>query len=179
MTMKISIFDLKKWGYLDVKPICGGFLKWKKEGVTIGSIRFYILQSNKESFIRLLYSIGKEMVSFDIEFLKTNCNYGGYRLWFKCPALKWGNQCGKRVGILYDVGDRFACRDCANIVYFIQVQGGKFRKNSVYFSDIDELEKQVKIRFYNGKPTRKYRRLLRLKEMLQRDISYISKRIKG
>lgn len=42
----------------------------------------------------------------------TNCNSGGRRAWFLCPA----RGCGRRVAILYG-GVIFACRQCNRLVY--------------------------------------------------------------
>lgn len=42
----------------------------------------------------------------------TNCNYGGKRAWFRCPAVG----CGRRVAVLYG-GTIFACRHCHQLAY--------------------------------------------------------------
>jgi hypothetical protein len=39
------------------------------------------------------------------------CNYGGERLWFKCP------HCHQRVAVLYDVDTFFMCRTCHRLSY--------------------------------------------------------------
>ena len=44
------------------------------------------------------------------------------------------------------------------------MRGGKYRWNGVSIPDIERAEKEVKRYYYNGKPTRKYRRLIRLNE---------------
>jgi hypothetical protein len=43
----------------------------------------------------------------------TDCNFGGQRAWFHCPALG----CGRRVAILYLGGGIFACRHCYQLAY--------------------------------------------------------------
>ncbi len=43
----------------------------------------------------------------------TPCNYGGARVWFRCPAVG----CGRRVAILYLGSAIFACRHCYRLVY--------------------------------------------------------------
>ena len=40
----------------------------------------------------------------------TRCPFGGQRPWFRCC-------CGRRVAILYDNGDLFACRQCCRLAY--------------------------------------------------------------
>jgi hypothetical protein len=42
----------------------------------------------------------------------TDCNYGGQRAWFLCPAAG----CGRRVAVLY-CGTIFACRHCHQLAY--------------------------------------------------------------
>jgi hypothetical protein len=42
----------------------------------------------------------------------TDCNYGGQRAWFRCPA----SGCGRRVAVLYG-GTIFACRHCHQLAY--------------------------------------------------------------
>jgi hypothetical protein len=45
----------------------------------------------------------------------TRCNYGGSRVWLRCPL----RGCGRRVAILY-LGDLPACRRCHNLAYYSQ-----------------------------------------------------------
>ena len=45
----------------------------------------------------------------------TDCNLGGRRAWFLCPAVG----CGRRVAILYG-GSVFACRHCHKLAYECQ-----------------------------------------------------------
>jgi len=47
----------------------------------------------------------------------TDCNYGGSRPWFLCPAVVNGHRCVRRVAILYLGGRYFLCRHCYDLVY--------------------------------------------------------------
>lgn len=49
----------------------------------------------------------------------TDCNYGGRRAWFRCPA----KGCGRRVASLYG-GTIFACRHCHRLAYACQRERG-------------------------------------------------------
>lgn len=51
-----------------------------------------------------------------IPVTQTECNYGGERVWFVCPA------CNGRVGTLYrkPLGVLFLCRSCQNLTYQLQ-----------------------------------------------------------
>jgi hypothetical protein len=42
----------------------------------------------------------------------TSCGFGGWRVWWRCPALG----CGRRVALLYG-GRVFACRRCNQLAY--------------------------------------------------------------
>jgi hypothetical protein len=50
----------------------------------------------------------------------TECNFGGYRPWFKCPG------CSDRVGKLHmpPGGYRFSCRDCLDLTYYTSRKSG-------------------------------------------------------
>jgi hypothetical protein len=48
---------------------------------------------------------------------RTPCQYGGERVWIRCPA----KGCGRRVAILYG-GSIFACRNCYRLAYPSQRQ---------------------------------------------------------
>jgi hypothetical protein len=48
------------------------------------------------------------------------CNYGGRRPWLRCPGVKNGRYCGRRVAILYLAGRYFLCRRCYGLAYTSQ-----------------------------------------------------------
>ena len=47
-----------------------------------------------------------------VRIVRTQCNLGGSRAWFICPAIG----CGRRVAILCG-GGIFACRQCYQLAY--------------------------------------------------------------
>lgn len=49
-----------------------------------------------------------------ISVVRTPCNYGGYRRWFRCPV------CDRRCELLYLRSARFACRKCQLVAYASQ-----------------------------------------------------------
>ena len=55
-----------------------------------------------------------------IEIATSRPRFGGRRYWFRCPAVRDGTPCGKRVGRLYlPPGQQiFACRVCYNLTYW-------------------------------------------------------------
>ncbi|MFA4880450.1 MAG: hypothetical protein WC650_02400 [Candidatus Doudnabacteria bacterium] len=170
---RLSIFWLKKHGYLD-----GGWqygsIKW-----TYGmsgnesSIGFNVMINGDEGDnIRLQYTYTsrgtdeKESMDYRVELTTTPCNYGGKRYWFICPLTKDGKYCGRRVGVLFSIGKWFGCRHCGNIAYQSQFEGGNIRTGSVFEPDVEKAYNEVKLQYYNGKPTRKYKRYLRLRQKM-------------
>lgn len=173
----LSIFWLKKHGYLDGGWRYGG-IKW-----TYGmsgnesSIGFNVnIGGNEGNYIRLQYthtdkwSGEKESLDYKIRLTTTPCNYGGVRYWFICPLSKNGQYCGRRVEVVYSIGKWFGCRHCGDICYAAQLKGGKFRGCSVSYPDIEKAEQEVKRKYYNGRMTRKYRRVIRMNEKLNYDL---------
>lgn len=168
----LSIFWLKKKGCLIPRRLGGGVrsgtLSWTL-GMSKSSIG-YTLSTSSDGMndnIRLYYthtdrySGKKEEMNYKVPLITTPCNYGGVRYWFKCPLNKNGQYCGRRVGVLYSAGKYFGCRKCADIAYYAQMEGGIYRVGSNSMRDIDEARAKIKRFYYKGKPTRKYRRLLR------------------
>jgi len=179
---RFSIFWLKKHGYL---PAGGG---WGSGGITWtwgasdnkSSMGFTVATNNQDisgngNYVELRYTRTdrwtqeKEAFEYKVELTTTPCNYGGARYWFRCPLVRNGHYCGRRVGVLYNVGKYFGCRKCGDIAYSAQMKGGKYRGRSVTESDVERLEKEIKRNVYNGRLTRKYRRLIRMKAALADD----------
>ncbi|MEW6407781.1 MAG: hypothetical protein AB1465_03765 [Patescibacteria group bacterium] len=176
----LSIFFLKKHGYLPQgESWSSGGAKW-----TIGSwennISFVVKTSGDEpetietSYIELIYTINarsadekKENIRYKIPLITTPCNYGGKRYWFVCPLYKNGQYCGRRVGVIYSISKWFGCRHCGDIAYSKQMEGGKYRWNGVSIPDLEKAEKEIKRYYYNGKPTRKYKRYMRLNDKFE------------
>lgn len=168
----IRISKLKEWGYLN-----GGWrigtLSWSYLGEQRSSVGFQLNIGEDEQHIRLYYTHTdswtneKSDMNFTISLISTPCRYGGKRYWFICPLSKNGVYCGRRVGVIFIIGKWYGCRHCGNICYASQNRGGKYRGSSVTAPDIDEAEKQVKRYYYRGKPTRKYRRVIRLNEKFE------------
>jgi len=177
----LSIFWLKKHGYLNREySYQYGGIKW-----TYGlsgnesSIGFSVTKDawgtpQETTYVKLQYTHTnretdeKESMDYIVKLTTTTCNYGSVRYWFICPLSKNGQYCGRRIGVIYSIGKWFGCRHCGEIAYAKQMEGGKFRWNGISIPDIERAEKEVKRYYYNGKPTRKHRRLIRLNEKFER-----------
>jgi hypothetical protein len=172
---KLSIFWLKKYGYLCKKySYNSGGIKWiygyeNECGINFSVIRDDFGTTKEKAYINLRYasiiqwSGEKEKMDYKIWLTTTPCRYGGKRYWFICPMTKEGKYCGRRVGVLFGVSNKYGCRHCAEVAYNSQMYGGR-HKGFVSIPDIEQAEKEVKRRYYNGRPTRKYRRVMRLSQ---------------
>lgn len=138
------------------------------------SIGIWIVAGMKDeqNYIRLNYihtdywTKEKSDMNYRIELETTPCHFGGVRYWFICPLTKNGRYCGRRVGVIYLIGKWYGCRHCGDIAYQAQFEGGNFRVGSVTEPDVEKSYYAVKTKYYNGQPTRKYRRYLRLRNKM-------------
>jgi hypothetical protein len=176
----LSVFWLKKHGYLNKDySFQNGGISWSYGGEDKSSIRFRINRDDwgtpyERAYINLIYTHTdywtkeKTDMDFRVELVTTPCHYGGVRYWYTCPLTKNGVYCGRRVGVLYCIGKWFGCRHCGEIAYQAQMEGGRYRWNGVSIPDLEKAEADIKRRYYKGKPTRKYRRFLRLEQKFER-----------
>lgn len=175
----INIFFLKKDGFLPQQnQYRRSRLIWTGRGWE-NSINISVQTSGDEeetinsSYIEFDYTINartsgveKEHINYKMPLVTTPCNYGGKRYWFICNLSRNGVYCGRRVGVLYNSNKYFACRYCSNVAYSAQFEGKRLRFGSVCEPDVEKAYMDIKTFYYNGKPTRKYKRYLRLKEKM-------------
>lgn len=162
---------LKKYGYLD---------GWKSGGIewtsgwsgTKSSISITVSTMDGDNYIRFQYSQtdnNGEKTEFDYKarLVSTDCSYGGKRWWFICPLTKKGVACNRLVGVLYKDGDYFGCRHCYELTYKSKNENRKSKYYHLFrildtSQKIEEIEDKMKREFYAGKPTRKYRRVMKI-----------------
>lgn len=108
---KIDIRWMKRKGWL--YDGCIGILTWSCRGEETGSIRYKVTSDT----LTLIYNHRKnagewEPVEIDIKLDLTRCNYGGSRVWMRCP------HCYRRRAIVY-IADKYpACRKCYDLAYY-------------------------------------------------------------
>lgn len=90
---------------------------WSHQGQIIASIRVRVL----DGCLLLSYHYRASGSAWDdveepVPLIRTPCNYGGHRLWFRCPMKR----CARRVALLYGAERYFACRHCSQLVYSCQ-----------------------------------------------------------
>lgn len=169
----ISIFKLKEWGYLSGYRVGG--VEWTNDwSEQKNSINFRLdLSDPYDMYIRLIYTTTdpwtekKTDIDHKYPILTTPCNYGGVRYWFRCSVYRNGVYCGRRVSKLYKGGGShyFACRHCFDLTYSSRIDG-----YSYCFPDIEKQKERIKRYYYNGKPTRKYRSLMRMERSIYVDM---------
>lgn len=180
---KISIW----WLFRDTKSLQGSSnITWGENG-SRGRITVEYDLLGPDKFIRFIYSqtdfFTKEKKDFDykVQITETPCNFGNTRYWFICPLTKDDKQCGRRVGVLYKAGDWFACRHCYNLTYLSR----KINKQEPIFDavklelKIEELQQKIKRYTYNGKLTRKGRKLEKLYQELEQSLKAFAAHERG
>src|SRR3989344_1762806 len=169
----LSTFFLNKQKKL--VPDCSSFnnnVIWSRNGSEVARIGYNMSTLSDDSYIHLSYKVRRwgeeEWLPIDQKIRLENipCHFGGKRWYFRCSLSKDGVYCGRRVAILYSAGDYFGCRHCADLSYDSCNQSRKMRgfpwKLLTDEWKADDLYKNVKVRYYKGKPTRKYKRCLDL-----------------
>lgn len=186
---RLSIFWLKNNNCFIPKKSGGGIksgtINWTlgENKSSIGWVIIMNKQDEKDN-IRLYYTYTdyrtgeKGEMDFKVPLVTTLCNYGGMRYWFVCPITKDERHCGRRVGVLYRIGKWFGCRHCGNIAYDSQRQSERY-KGFVSIPDIKRAEAEVKRYYYKGKPTRKYRKVMRLNKNFENGLLKSYARLAG
>ena len=111
---------------------------------------------------------------YKVQLTTTPCNFGGVRYWFTCPLSRNGVYCGRRVGKLYKApgASYFGCRHCYNLSYESRNEtrsgmfgafGGVLRVER----QMEELRSQINRWTYQGRPTRKVRKLHALEQSME------------
>ena len=157
-----SISDLKRWQYLEPEYMKSGKVTWSRQGNRIGSIRITV--DMDQQTVQLSYNYGAEPVSYKVSLVSVQSNLGFGRVWyFHCPVT------GKRARKLYGAGKYFLHREAyPHAMYEKQTYSHYGRSLDRAFKDcfrheklIEELYSKHFKRYYAGKPTKRYQRIMR------------------
>src|SRR5690349_19748803 len=96
----LDIRDLSRAGCL-----IAGTHPWQSR---CGRVRFGLVR--RPASLEIIYG-GSSLGS--VALTQTRCNYGGARLWFRCPQA----DCGRRCGTVYFVDSQWCCRICGGLRY--------------------------------------------------------------
>ena len=155
----LSIKKLKEWGYLTPNKFKSGVITWSRDGNKTASISIKIDTRQEPAYIELDYSANGTPINYKIELTTIPSNLGKGLIWaFICP------QTGKRTRILYCVDSYFLHREAfQGCMYQSQTYSRNGRKLANYFESlkaIDEIDRYYFKRYYNGKRTKRFSRLL-------------------
>jgi hypothetical protein len=161
--LQISISKLQKCGYLEPGQIKSGTLTWTRNGHQTGSISIQVNTISEQPHIELDYKYRDEPRNYIVSLVSVPSNLGKGKIWyFLCPHTR------KRCRKLYSIGGYFFHREAFNgCMYDCQTKSKYYRKlNKIlgpYFK-IDQLYEQLYSRhfkkYYSGKPTKRYLRIL-------------------
>lgn len=171
---KIKTSFLKKHGYF--RSLQSGLITWTSHSGDQNSVGIEV-SIYDEGYLRIHYTQTKtdtgEKQDFDYKapLTTTPCHFGGKRYWFICPLSVNNVYCGKRVGVLYKNGDYFGCRHCYNLTYSSKKECSRGKYSHIFNilkteCKIDERMENIKRLSYAGKPTRKYRKVLKMENRL-------------
>ncbi len=124
-TGKITIQDLKTWGYL--RPgYKSGTLTFSRNGQITGGLELSVNIDNEYgSYIKFDYLLNDKPGSYKHAIELVPCNYGNVRYYFKC------RETGKRVTALYSVGGYYASRHYHRMTY----QCSRYHRGQWYYSE--------------------------------------------
>jgi len=107
--------DIRQWARKGLLTPGNSFdWRWLCDGTPIASIHVEI----NDDCLCLSYRSRRSGGSWHsmaccIPVDKTDCNFGGHRIWLRCPTA----QCRRRLALLYLRDGIFSCRQCHNLTY--------------------------------------------------------------
>ena len=165
---QLSITDLKKWGYIKKGAKVSGVVRWGEHssiGITVDYLR-------EQPYLELNYTSGGENVNYRVNIVSVPSNLGKGKVWyFMCSII------GKRCRKLYCSNKYFSHREAhTHAMYSSQTQSRQSRTLCSAMDalhKIDDFAKDGKQwrRYYNGKPTRRYKQYLKLQSKASISIS--------
>ncbi|WP_046744910.1 hypothetical protein [Kordia zhangzhouensis] len=159
---QLSIADLKKMKYLKKNVSVKGVIIWKRNGIKTGSLTLETTTLKTRGIATLTYTCSGTDYNYNIKLVTIPSNIGNGLLWyFICPFTN------KRCKKLYLIGERFMHRSALpSGMYTTQTHSKKWRTiEKIYgnYFDVDhyyrELYKKHFKKYYNGKPTKRYKKL--------------------
>lgn len=166
---RIELAWLKKNSYLN--GYGSGNIQWSQNGNPTGNINIKIYTTT-DAKIEFSYKIKKHSetiwneMDYQFPMVKIPCYFGGFKWFFVCGLYKSETYCGRHARILYEVGNYFGCRKCANLSYESCNEGKRFRSGVFRILTkewkSEDFYRSLKRKYYKGKPTRKFKKYLKL-----------------
>jgi hypothetical protein len=89
---------------------CVGTLSWSRGDQPAGTVSY---EATYDGIVFRIVESGLDICE-TVWFDRTDCHFGGQRIWFHCP------NCGRRIGVIHLAGGRFLCRHCHKLPYSSQ-----------------------------------------------------------
>lgn len=164
---------LRKHKYLD-PGYRGGTIYWRstysENSISISSAINDYWANITLNYIRTGPDGTKEDMKYTVQLESTSCHFGGKRWWLICPLIRDGTPCRRRVAKLYSIGKWFGCRRCGDYAYDSQSErrSGFYGAMGRYLDLSTDLDKYPppRIKYWHGRPTKRYRKYMRKYEQL-------------
>ncbi len=159
----ISISKLIEWNYLKENSHKQGVISWSNRYNEVTS-RINIEVNVNQQYVNLSYTSNETVYNYNVDLVTVPSNLGKGKIWYFICAYT-----GKRCRILHLIDGKFLHRSALKSgMYSKQTSSKKWRQiERVYGSYFDsekyykQLYKKHFKKFYNGKPTKRYLKLLR------------------
>jgi hypothetical protein len=169
---QISITKLKEFGFMEPDSFKSGQLTWSRRGQEVGSINIFVYMQDSP-FAELSYTYNKEeQIKYKVGLDSVASNLGIGKIWyFVCPHT------GKRCRKLYGAGKYFLHRDAfPDAMYECQTYSKKGRQIDKICKIMNGSEKLYSELYskhfkthYAGKPTKRYKKILRELELIRQN----------
>lgn len=168
---QISISSLNSWGYLIPGQWKNGTITWSRgEGEykeITGQIGISVNTFSKSPYLELKYTCNGNPINYRVPLVSMPSNLGKGLVWFFiCPRS--GKRCRKLYYIEAHFYHRSAFKGC---MYEKQAQSNRSRKLIQQYEKIFGVDKAFEQiyskhfkKYYNGKPTKRYSKLLKKTE---------------
>lgn len=161
---QLSVSDLKKWNYLMPNQLSEGVIRFTSFNYETLEVSIKVCTDIENPFIKLKYSISGTELNYRVYFEFVPSNLGTGNIWyFSCPRSN--TRCRK----LYLINGYFQHRTAYDKGYYQTQTLGT--KDKYLIRQFDKLQKSNKAkrqlhskyfkRYYKGKPTKQYLKLLK------------------
>ncbi|MEI7741485.1 MAG: hypothetical protein WCJ29_03180 [bacterium] len=165
----LSITFLKEYGYFDW-DLMNGTATWTsswsedKSSIGIESRVRGDFPHLRLHYVHTSYDGETTNLDYQVRITSTPCYFGGKRYWFICPLIRNGVPCQRQVGVIYGAGMYYGCRYCYDLAYQSQQEnhsGMWYVMGKVLSNDLYDKEAEMRVKYWHGRPTKRYARLLR------------------
>lgn len=160
----IEIRKLAQWGYLQPGQIKNGTITWSRNGIKTGCIDIGINTQSDSPYLILDYKFRETPINYRVQLVSVPSNLGKGKVWyFLCPLI------GKRCRKLYRTGAKFLHREAHPFALYESQTYSHNNRNLVSLFDkkfgsekaYDQIYSKHFKTHYAGKPTRRYKKLLK------------------